>query len=483
MVMQIIHVSDFADWRRQARHMLYSGTTPHQIEWRDQDEVQGTLFGASSPDVSVMPPMARGHTIAIPKSFMDLAQKVACHRDPLRWSYLYEALWRIAQGERHFMALSTDPLMHRLLLMQKSVTRDAHKMKAFVRFRKVSLRGAGEHESGTEDHYIAWHQPDHRVVRLVAPFFQRRFVVMQWSILTPDESVYWNGQDLHFGAGVPSSEAPPPDQLEDLWRTYYRAIFNPARIKLNMMRREMPVRHWKTLPETTIIPSLLQEAPQRVQDMLRFQDGFANTASALIRPGMDHQALADAAAQCRACPLHQCASRVVFGTGPIDAPVMIVGEQPGDQEDKHGLPFVGPAGEVLENALTEAGLRRDRLYLTNAVKHFKFTPKDGRRIHVTPSVHEMNACRPWLEAEIALVKPRLIIALGLTAARAVIGHGISMKEQRGQIMSVHIRGHACQAVASYHPSTLLRTPDEKHKTFLYNSLVHDIRLAKPFLAA
>jgi DNA polymerase len=162
--------------------------------------------------------------------------------------------------------------------MEKSVRRDAHKMKAFVRFRTVTGR------EGEGDHYVAWHRPDHLIVPLVATFFRDRFGVMRWTILTPDASVAWDGSDLTFGPGVPQREAPQPDDLEAMWKTYYASVFNPARIKLSAMRAEMPKKHWPTLPETEIIDDLLRDAPRRVEEMMNRQRRNAKPAAAGMTP-------------------------------------------------------------------------------------------------------------------------------------------------------------------------------------------------------
>src|SRR5690606_32337568 len=158
-----------------------------------------------------------------------LAPRVACHRSPARFDVLYRVLWRLTHGEAHLLADATDDDAACLHAMEKSVRRDAHKLKAFVRFRRV--------EGPDGEHYIAWHQPDHRVLGLTALFFTRRFTDMNWTIFTPDESATWDGTKLRMGPGVPQSAAPASDELDDLWRTYYANIFNPARVKYRAMVR------------------------------------------------------------------------------------------------------------------------------------------------------------------------------------------------------------------------------------------------------
>lgn len=257
-------VTAWADWRDQARQALGLGLTPEQLIWHDAHAAaQETLF-THQPDpwpAPVLPPQP-GSTFSVPKAFLGFAEKVAHHRDPERWQLIYRCLWRLTHGERHLLEDQADPLVRRLQLMLQAVGRDIHKMHAFVRFRKIELDG--------QETYLAFHQPDHYIVRPASPFFQKRFRNMRWGILTPDESVSWDTNTLFFGAGMPASAAPQHDDIEDLWRTYYRHIFNPARIKTKAMRREMPVRHWATLPEADIIQDMLNEAPRRVADMMKY---------------------------------------------------------------------------------------------------------------------------------------------------------------------------------------------------------------------
>jgi uracil-DNA glycosylase len=182
--------------------------------------------------------------------------------------------------------------------------------------------------------------------------------------------------------------------------------------------------------------------------------------------------LRDAAASCRACPLWRDATQTVFGAGPAGARVVLIGEVPGDQEDRAGEPFVGPAGRLLREAVGEAGLDLDRVYLTNAVKHFKFELRGKRRIHQTPSKLEVEACRPWLDAELLRIRPRTVGLLGATAAKALLGPGFKVSERRGEVLDVDF---ADAAVATYHPSSVLRGPPEERQE-AYGALVDDLRI-------
>ena len=253
--MHTLSIADVHDWREQGRRLLAVDLSPEEV-WLSDAADGPDLFG----DDALSPPPAPRGGHRVPKAFLTLAERVACVRDADRWQLLYRTLWRLTHGEAHLLDLATDDDVHRLHRMAKSVKRDVHKMHAFVRFRKVTQGGA--------DHYVAWHRPDHRIVRLAAPFFRRRFPEMLWTILTPDGSVAWDLSDLTFGPGAGASQAPAADELENLWRTYYAHIFNPARIKVKAMKAELPVRHWPTLPEAALIPDLLADAPRRVQQMI-----------------------------------------------------------------------------------------------------------------------------------------------------------------------------------------------------------------------
>ena len=281
---------------------------------------------------------------------------------------------------------------------------------------------------------------------------------MRWTILTPYESAAWDpvAKQLRYGEGVPASEAPSPDELEDLWKTYYGAIFNPARIKLKAMRAEMPLKHWPTLPETKIIPDLLADAPRRVQTMISQTEGFAMSAADFLPETKTLETLAAAAATCEGCDLYKDATQTVFGKGPASARVMMVGECPGDQEDIQGEPFVGPAGKLLDDALKTVGIDRNLVYITNTVKHFKFEPRGRRRLHKKPGAREIAACKPWLEHEIELVQPDVVMCLGATAAQAIIGRDFRITKQRGEFRETD---WSSWTIATYHPSALLRAPD------------------------
>ena len=447
--------------------------------WEEQGGGQpslGALFendsapSAGEPDCSGDTAAMPDARYRVPREFPALAERVACHRDPRRWGLLYRVLWRLTHGEPRLLEVATDADVHALAQRDKAVRRDVHKMRAFVRFRAVA-REDGEW-------YVAWFEPEHHIVERNAPFFVDRFAGMRWSILTPDRCAHWDGERLTFTPGVPKSAAPAGDDMEDLWRTYYGNIFNPARVKTKAMVAEMPRRYWKNLPEAAIIPSLLEQAPARVERMIAASESrvIRDSDYGVAQPPAtdDWSILRDAACACQACPLWRNATQTVFGEGPVPAEVMFPGEQPGDMEDRAGRPFTGPAGQLLDRLLREAGLDRSRCYLTNTVKHFKWEPRGKRRLHQTPNARDAAACRPWLEGEVRLVRPRILICLGSTAATAVYGPSVRVARDRGVLRPSPFA--ECTLI-TYHPSALLRAPDETLRATQEAQLLEDLRLA------
>jgi DNA polymerase len=412
----------------------------------------------------------------VPKAFIALAQDAILHCDPQRFGLLYRLLWRL-RGEPRLLSVATDEDVTRVRNMQKAVDRDIHKMHAYVRFRE-------SHEpEGTV--YVAWFEPAHHIVGAAAPFFVRRFASMRWSILTPDASAYWDGEALHMGPGASRANAPDGDALETLWRSYYKSIFNPARLKVGTMQGHMPRKYWRNLPEAGLIPELVAQASERTLDMIAADTTVPRRRIARYEPDpvaapVDTvDTLRRHAANCRACPLYEHATQTVFGEGPPSAAVMFVGEQPGDQEDLTGRPFVGPAGQLFDRALTAAGIARDAVYVTNAVKHFKFEARGKRRLHKTPAQREIEACRQWLEQEIMLLEPKLIVAMGATAAHAILGRATPINANRGRLLRM---SETTQVLVTVHPSYLLRVPVEEHATE-YARFVEDFRIVESWIAA
>jgi DNA polymerase len=308
---------------------------------------------------------------------------------------------------------------------------------------------------------------------MAAPFFVKRFARQRWSILTPFSSAHWDGNKLIFAAGASQHQTPTGDELESLWRTYYAAICNPARMNPRAMSAQMPGRFWSALPEAAEITPLLTQAKQCVSIMVETQQSQSSAAAFIPQQG-DLVALERASRSCHGCELHMAATQTIFGQGPSRARIVMVGEQPGDEEDREGAPFVGPAGNVLNEALQDAGLDRGSLYLTNAVKHFRFIPAGRARRHQTPRPSHITACRPWLEAELSLIQPRLIVCLGATAARSLLGHTVRVMEKRGTIQPSE---WAQGLMVTIHPAAVLRSADEQARRRLYRTLVEDLQTA------
>jgi len=461
---------DFAGWRQAARALRDGSVPPDEVIWTVGGE--GDLFADEAVTPGPTPP-----AFSVARSFVDLAQEVVLHRSGERFALLYRLLWRMVR-EPDLPHLISDPDMAKARAMAKAVSLASHKMTAFVRFRLV--------EDATDESYVAWFEPPHRVTERTAPFFVRRFANMNWSILTPDICAHWDRAQLRFTAGADPADAPSEDTLEDYWRTYYASIFNPARLKVSAMQKEMPKRYWRNLPEARLIPELIGSAESRTTAMVRqvasepsrrvvrqaqrlsrdasFEEGAPSTLQE-VAAGVDF---------CRRCELWRDATQGVAGEGAPTARLMFVGEQPGDQEDLAGRPFVGPAGQMFDRALDEAGLPRAETYVTNAVKHFRHELRGKRRIHQTPTAAHVSACRWWLDAERRIIRPRVIVALGATAAQGVFGKAVPIAKNRGQAFQL---ADQAQGVVTYHPSYLLRVPDAEAKANAYAAFVEDLKFA------
>jgi DNA polymerase len=472
---------DFEAWRAAARSLIAEGIAPHAVEWR-VGEAASLLAGDENRGQTPISLAALSFTV--PRAFVNLAQSAVLHSDPGRFALVYRLLWGLREEPR-LMSVASDADVARARTMSQAVRREIHKIHAFVRFREA--------QSDAGPAYVAWFEPAHHTLEAAAPFFMRRFATMRWAILSPRVCAHWDGAALRFGPGADRADAPDGDALEALWRTYYASIFNPARLKTDTMRAHMPRKYWSNLPEAELIGALVAGAPRAMQKMI---DEPATSARLRLResarplrpaevleenePVRDSvEATREAALRCRACPLYASATQTVFGEGDARAQVMFVGEQPGDQEDLVGRPFVGPAGRLFDRALNEAGIERAATYVTNAVKHFKFEPRGTRRIHKTPAQREVEACRPWLEHEIRLVQPRLIVALGATAAHSVLGRPTPVQRNRGRLIPV---SDDTKVLVTVHPSYLLRLPEDQ-QAGEYQRFVDDLRLARRALTS
>ncbi|RVT86703.1 DUF4130 domain-containing protein [Rhodobacteraceae bacterium CCMM004] len=440
-----------AAWRAAARAHLGAGTPPEALHW--QMDGGGDLFAEPAA------PLPEAAPVTVPRAFAALAGTVVWHRDPERFARLYALLWRL-RTQRGALQDRADPAVARLWKMDKEVHRDLHKMRAFLRFREIGAPDLPRRR------FAAWFEPGHHIVEPIAPWFANRFGDMDMVILTPDLTLSIEDRRVALSPG--QAKPPLPDDAhEALWTTYFRNIFNPARLKVKAMQAEMPKKYWKNMPEASAIPDLIAGAEARVRQMQAAAPTLPPARAAKITerwmtetqeppPADSLEALRRQAEGCTRCALHGPATQVVMGEGPRDADLMIVGEQPGDQEDLMGRPFVGPAGQLFDRLAEEAGLDRAGAFVTNAVKHFKFQPRGKRRIHQRPGADEVQACRWWLDAERALVRPKLILAMGATAAASLTGTGAGLLKRRG---TWEAGPDGTPVFLTLHPSYLLRVPD------------------------
>jgi DNA polymerase len=266
---------DVDGFKSAARSLVANGVAPGNVAWRVKDGCGDSLFdGDESPatPVAVGPSRSESAVMKVPPAFVDMTESAALHRDPQRFSLLYQLLWRL----QHEPGLRHDPLDPQWMQAERmahAVRHDAHKMKAFVRFRRID-------DGGELPLHVAFFEPEHHIVEAVAPFFARRFAQMRWAILTPRRSVSWDGERLCVGEGAGRDQAPPADAGEALWLTYYAHVFNPARLKLATMQREMPRRYWKNLPEAALIQPLAAGAHERSTTMV---DRAATTPARQVR--------------------------------------------------------------------------------------------------------------------------------------------------------------------------------------------------------
>jgi DNA polymerase len=449
--------ADLQGFRRAVRWLIAEELAPQHVVFAVDDAP--ALFGQEAA--------GDAPAVSLPKGVAQLIENVVCHRDPERYALLYRLVWRVLNGERDLLEIASDPLVHRIDMMARSVGRDLHKMHAFVRFRRMGSDGP--------ERFAAWFEPEHFILDAAAPFFVDRFRSLDWTILTPLGSIHWNREALRFGPPARREDAPDEDSFEEGWRGYYESVFNPARVNPTAMRAEMPKKYWRNLPETAAIPGLIQTASQRVERMIEQEA----TMPAKRTPERALEAMWDQepktleqlnAIIAKAGPLVPGATQAVFGEGPSHAEIVFVGEQPGDQEDLQGRPFVGPAGKLLTKAMQEAGIEREQAYLTNAVKHFKFEQRGHRRIHAKPTAGEVKHYRPWLLKELELVRPKLVVALGATAVLALSGKATPITRSRGRA-----KFGAYEGYITVHPSYLLRLPDEATKREAYEAFLNDLR--------
>jgi uracil-DNA glycosylase len=419
--------TDWDGWRTATRALVLAAVPPDQIQWRVTPKSTHAL------------PDAAG-SFGISRALVALAGLAIQAREPRRFDVLYRVVWRAHKGE-HVLEDRADPDTRLAQGLALAVRAEQHRMRTQLRYLPVHERG--------ETRHVGWYRPAHFVLEADAQLLARRFSRLAVSILTPEGSAHWDQQGLRFGPGVDPASVPDDAGLAAYWRSYGGEVLEAARPDVSVPPAE-PLGDEPWPPDRPALGPVVMPAGT---------DEGIETAV--------HEA-----ADCRRCHLWELATQTVFGEGPAGARVMFIGECPGDQEDVIGRPFVGPAGLMLDRAMQEAGIDRRSVYVTNAVKHFKFTPRGKRRLHQTPEAPEIQACRFWLDVERVRLAPSLVVLLGATAARAVLGRAVTIGRERGRPIRL---SDTETAFVTVHPSFLLRVPDEDAKHREYQAFVRDLR--------
>lgn len=417
----LAHQVDLKTWRQAARQHVLAGTPPDSLSWRvaqSPGDLQSVFRETSSLQTG---PEAVLHLPRRVVAWIVLALQA---HQPERFAVLYRLVFRVVHEHLDPAAMPEDPDVRSVVSLVEAVKTEA------ARFR------LGFTQAFADPACSLWQDtPSAYVVEGNAAYCMARYA-RPWEVRTPYRRMRWDGRALWFGAG--QTHAGGGAEHEEGWQ----------------QAGQGPLQDW---PRTVLVPDLAEVQHTTTVEMLGVE-----------------------AMDCRACSLWQPASRTVFGEGVPTARLMLVGEQPGDQEDLAGRPFVGPAGQVLDRALEEAELNRNSVYVTNAVKHFHFTWRNGRRLHQKPEPDSVQACRLWLEAEQRLVQPALIVMMGVTAAQSLLRRPVTISRERSRIFPL---GEGKQGLVTVHPSYLLRLPDEAEKVLEYARFVEDLRRARDFIEA
>jgi len=411
---------------------VLAGIAPSELRW--------TVGGTNDA-----PADANG-SFTLSRTLVALAAQAFQVREVERFALLYALVWRAHHAELT-LSDADDPDLRIARRWALAVRADAHRMRTLIRFVRVPL--------GDRPHFLGWYQPDYFVLESNARLLARRDLTTGFTIVTPDGSAHQDRDGLRFGSGL---QNPGDDEtLLAWWDSYYETILHTAHAGGGLPEAEELDEDPRPLDLPAIGPVVLAESQTSAT-----------------------RSLAREARGCERCPLYAPATQTVFGEGPRDATVLFIGEQPGDQEDIIGRPFVGPAGQLLDTALEEAGIDRRRIAITNAVKHFKFTPRGRRRIHQPPSAQEIDICRFWLDAERTALNPTLLVLLGGSAGRAVLGRPVTVTRERGRPFKLP---DGSTAFLTVHPSYLLRQPDEASRAREYAAFVRDLRMVRELISS
>jgi DNA polymerase len=422
--------TDWDGWRQAARALVMAGVEPPALTW----SVGGTAEAL---------PEAAG-TFHLPRALVSLASVAIQAREPERFGLLYSLVWRAHAGEK-LLDDNADPDLALARHLALAVRADAHRMRTMMRFLPV--------DDGRR--FLGWFEPTHHILQANALLMAKRFADRTWSVVTPDGAAHWDGSALLFGSGL--RHVADDEALAAWWDQHRERLLEEATQDVSVPEAEALDEAPRPLDRPALGPVMMPLRPD----------------AALVRATRE-------ALTCHRCPLYEPATQTVFGEGPSGAAVMFVGEQPGDQEDTIGRPFVGPAGQIMDRAMEEAGIDRRAVYVTNAVKHFKFTPRGRRRIHQTPEVPEIQACGFWLDVERTHVHPNLLVLMGGSAARAVLGRAVTISRERGRVFAMP---NGQKVFVTVHPSFLLRIPDAAAKAREYEAFVRDLRAIRDLMEA
>ena len=436
--------TDWEGWRQATRRLVVAGVEPAALTWAVGGPGGGTVGGAVGGEAFPPPDVTGG--FHVPRALVSLASLAIQARDMSRFGLLYRLVWRVNAGEKP-LDDDTDPDLSLVRQFALAVRADAHRMRTNMRFLAIPDNGAAR--------FLGWFEPAHFVLPANASLIANRYPELALSIVTPDGTAHWDGSSLLFGSGPPHIEQDAA--LRSWWETNGRESLRQA-----------------TQQASSPPAEALDEAP-RPPDRPALGQVVLHT-----KPDPTLSRAAQDASVCRRCPLYGPATQAIFGEGPADAAAMFVGEQPGDQEDTIGRPFVGPAGQMMDRAMEEAGIDRRTVYVTNAVKHFKFMQRGKRRIHQTPEVPEIQACGVWLDLERGHVRPRLLVLMGGSAARAVLRRTVTISRERGRPIEMP---DGQTVFVTVHPSYLLRLPDAAAKAREYAAFVRDLKAIRELMAA
>jgi DNA polymerase len=478
----------FAAWRRAARELLRQGIEPERIEWVEFDSVDAGTGSVAASDSSAAAPAVA--TPVIPRELLAWLKTAACFCAPDRWSLLYRILWRWTRGERHVL----DPQDADGALLDQRIQSVEHETNDLV---TLTLFRRRDPSMGPPE-FVGWYEPHHDLLAQVAERFAERMGDSTWMLATPRGAVFWNGMLLRISRpaaddgehscperqqqnplatqalppGAMAGEATTSEPTEALWLAYYASAFNGA-------PAPVPLRYWRTPPAGPPLPAQLARERSRLGAQSR-------TVTVPEMPPLEYSAVTPPLreptgplATCRRCALWRNAKQAVAGAGPAQAALMVVGEQPGEHENQHGTPFTGPTGLLLDTVLARAGLDRAALYLTYAVKHYKWETLEQQRVHRTPARREVEACQYWLEHELSQIAPRVVVTLGATALKALTGAHVNLSEYLGQTIDHGGR----LIVPTWHPSYALKMVDGRLREDIVAGMVAAFSRAAELTAA